>query len=306
MYASMTALFLGDPMVGGLFMGLVVLVLFLPSSRDPLTTIPPERLELWPLTRAERYGLRALSPLLNPIAWLVIAGLIWQGVPWGVWVFAASLFLCGFIGSSFRVPRVWIPRLPLGALTELVRKDLKQFLTALDFYCALVIAAPATYLRIGGKLPAAAHLPVAGLIVLTTSTMALTLFGLDGESGMTRYHLYPLSPLTILASKSVAYLLLTVVVTLPLAPVYGLAGGLGALAVGQFASVKQVVPQVRWRFRASSPFAYSLAQMLLAVFAVFTVEQLGLLGIGACFAAYAFSLWLCIQHWKRAAESTRP
>lgn len=57
----------GDTMASGFFMALVVLVLFLPSSRDPLTAIPPGRLELWPLTRAERYGLRAVSPLLNPM-----------------------------------------------------------------------------------------------------------------------------------------------------------------------------------------------------------------------------------------------
>jgi hypothetical protein len=112
----------------------------------------------------------------------VIAGLVWRGVPFGVWAIAASVFLCGFIGSSFRFPGVWVPHFPLGGMTELLRKDLKQFLTALDLYCTSVIAAPATYLRISGKLPATAHLPLTCLIVLSASTMALTLFGLDGDS----------------------------------------------------------------------------------------------------------------------------
>lgn len=147
----------------------------------------------------------------------------------GLWLFAASLSFCGFIASSFRFPGIWVPRFPLGMLTELVRKDLKQFLTALDLYCALLIAVPATYLPMCGKLPPAAQLPLTCLIVLTMSTMALTLCGLDGDGGMTRYRLYALSPSAILVSKSVAYLLLTALLTLLLNPVSGLAGGLGAL-----------------------------------------------------------------------------
>lgn len=278
---------------------LIAIILFLPSSRDPLTTVPSERLDLWPLTRAERYGLRLLSPLLNPIAWLLLAGMIWKRTMWGVWACVGSFFLCGFVGSSFRLPRLWVPRIPLGMLTELVRKDLRQLLTALDLYCAILIAAPAAYLRCRGELPPSAQLPLTALVVVMMSTMGLTLFGLDGASGITRYSLWSLARWQVLASKGMAYMLLTFVIMLPLSPMSGLAGGLAALTAGQFVSLKQVIPQVRWRFRASSPFAYSMAQMLFALFAVFMVAQLGVLfGLGLCFAAYAVSLWLCVRQWS--------
>jgi hypothetical protein len=292
-YAGVTLMFMSDPAALGLFMILIVIVLFLPSSSDPMTAVPRERLDLWPLTAWERHGLRMVSPLLNPLAWVMLAGMVWKRVTWGLWAFVASFFLAGFIGSSFRTPRVWAPRIPLGILTQMVRKDLRQFLTALDLYCALLIAVPALYLRLTGELAVDAHVPLTGLVIVIMSTMALTLFGLDGEGGMARYRLWPLSGWRVLAAKGIAYLLLMLLLTLPLSPFGGLAGGLIALAVGQLASVRQVVPQSRWRFRASSPFAFSLAQMLLALFGFAAVTQLGVLWLGLCVAVYAVSLWIC-------------
>jgi hypothetical protein len=292
-YAGVTLVFMLDPVAMGFFMVLIAMVLFVPSSSDPMTAVPRERLDLWPLTAWERHGLRMVSPLLNPLAWVMLAGMLWRRVTWGLWAFVASFFLAGFIGSSFRMPAVWVPRIPLGILTQMVRKDLRQFLTSLDLYCALLIAAPALYLRLTGKLPMDARVPLTGLLIIIMSTMALTLFGLDGEGGMARYHLWPISGWQVLAAKGIAYLLLVLIVTLPLSPFGGLAGGLIALAVGQGASVKQVIPQSRWRFRASSPFAYSLVQMLLAVFGFAAVTQMGVLWLGPCAAVYALSLWIC-------------
>jgi len=276
-----------------LFLILIAIVLFLPSSSDPLTAVPRERLDLWPLTAWERRGLRMVSPLLNPLAWVMLAGMVWKRVTWGLWAFVASFFTAGFIGSSFRVPNVWVPPIPLGILTQLVRKDLRQFLTALDLYCALLIAAPALYFRLTGNLAVDAKVPLTGLVIIIMSTMALTLFGVDGESGMTRYCLWPISGWRVLAAKGIAYLLLILLVTAPLSPLGGLAGGLIALAVGQFVSVTQVTPQSHWRFRTSRPFAYSLAQMLLALLAFAAVTQLGALWIGLCVVVYAVSLLIC-------------
>ena len=286
-------MFMGDPAALGFFMSLIVIVLFLPSSSDPMTTIPRERLELWPLTASERYGLRLLSPLLNPLTWVMLAAMIWKGITWGLRAFVGGLFLCGFIGSSFRMPSVWIPEIPAGILTQILRKDLRQFLTALDLYCALLITVPAFYLRLTGQLAFSARIPLTGLLIIIMSTMALTLFGLDGESGMTRYRLYPLSGWQVLVAKAIAYLLLMVLVTLPLSPAGGLAGGLMALTVGQFVSVKQVIEQSRWRFRASSPFGHSLAQMFLALLGFSAVTQVGVWCLGPCVAMYAVSLWFC-------------
>lgn len=295
-YAGITLVFLGDPAAMGFFMILSAIVLFLPSSSDPMTAVPRERLNLWPLKRWERYALRLMSPLLNPLAWVMLAGMIWKRITWGLWAFVASFFLAGFIGSSLHMPSVGVPRIPMGILTQMVRKDLRQFLTTLDLYCALLIAAPALYLRLTGQLPVDARVPLTGLVIVIMSTMALTLFGLDGESGITRYCLWPLSGWRVLAAKGMAYLLLVMLVTLPLSPGGGLAGGLISLAVGQWVSVKQAIPQSRWRFRASRPFAYSLAQMLLALFGFAVVTQLGVLWLGLCLAVYAVSLWICGRH----------
>lgn len=115
-YAGITLLFIGDPAAMGFFVALIVIVLFLPSSSDPMTAMPRDRLELWPLTARERYGLRLLTPLLNPLAWVVLVGVIWKGFNWGLRAFVAGFFLCGFIGSSFRIPtpNVWVPRIPNG------------------------------------------------------------------------------------------------------------------------------------------------------------------------------------------------
>jgi hypothetical protein len=292
-YAGVTLLFMLDPVALGFFMVLIAIVLFLPSSSDPMTAVPKERLDLWPLTARERYGLRLVSPLLNPLAWVMLAGMIWKRVTWGLWGVVAGVFVAGFIGSSFRTPRVWVPRIPVGSLTQLVRKDLRQFLTALDLYCALLIAAPSLYLRLTGKLPVDARVPLTGLLIVIMSTMALTLFGLDGEGGRERYRLLPLSGWRVLAAKGIAYLLLVLLVTMPLSPAGGIAGGLVALAVGQWTSVNKVIPQSRWRFRASSPLGSSLVQMLLALFGFAAVTQLGIPWLGLSVAVYAVSLWIC-------------
>ena len=99
-YAGVTLLFMSDPAVLGLFMVLIAIVIFLPSSSDPLAAVPADRLGLWPLNKWERLGLRMVSPLLNPLAWLVLAGLLWKRLAWSLSVFVAGLFLAGFAGSA--------------------------------------------------------------------------------------------------------------------------------------------------------------------------------------------------------------
>jgi hypothetical protein len=289
-YAGVTLLFMMDPVAMMFFLVIINLVLFLPSSGDPMGVVPRERLDLWPLSTYERRALRAISPLLNPIAWIVLALMAWKKVAWDLWAVVAGSFAAGFMGSWWvRSPRVWVPRLPGGALTQLVRKDLRQFLTALDLYCALLITIPAAYLRFTGELPADAHVPLTMLMVVTPSTMALSLFGLDGESGLTRYRLSPLAGWQIFASKSIAYLILTLVITAPLAPAAGLAGGCLALVGGHWHSAKHPTPQSRWRFRVSSGLGPSLVQMILAILGFGLVSQLGAIWLPLCIALCALS-----------------
>src|SRR4051812_29984709 len=66
-YAGVTLTFMTDPGAFGFFLILITIVLFLPSSSDPMASVPVERLELWPLTTWERRGMRVVSPLLNPL-----------------------------------------------------------------------------------------------------------------------------------------------------------------------------------------------------------------------------------------------
>lgn len=299
-YAGVTLAAMTDVHALVFFLVTIAIVLFLPSSGDPMTVAPRERLDLWPLTEWERRGLRIVSPLLNPLTWLMLAGLIWRRVTWGLWAFVFGFFLTGFLGSSLRTPSVWVPRF----LPPLLRKDLRQFLTALDLYCAVLIALPAAYLRfVTGELPSDSHAPLTMLLIIMMSTMALTLFGLDGEGGLARYRLLPLAGWRILLSKGLAYLFLVSVVTLPLSPTGGLAGGLIALAIGQWHAAQPVIPQSRWRFRASNPFGASLGQMLGALAGFAVVTQLGVQWLAGCGLVYGVSLILCGRRLEAKATS---
>ncbi len=268
---------------------LIAIVLFLPSSSDPMTAVPRDRIELWPLKKWELRTLRLVSPLLNPMTWLLLGALAWKRIAWGLWAALAVAFLGGFLSSHMRIPDPPVPHLPAGRFTYLLRKDLRQMVTSLDVYCALILAIPAAFLRLTGQLPAEAHAPLTGLIVLILSTIPLTLFGLDGD-GLTRYRLMPGPGVTPVASKGLAYVLITLIVTLPLSPAAGMAGALMALAPGQWISVRQPKRQSRWAFRSSAPFAYSLAQMLCAIGGFAAVAQLGPLLLIPCALLYAVSL----------------
>lgn len=306
LYAAVVFLAIVDRPAAGFFVVLLAIVLFLPSSGDPLTLAPAVRLNLWPLSRWQRYRLRLASLLTNPLSWLILSAMAWRRVGWGLWAVVAASFLCGFLGSRFRMPGIWVPPLPVGPLTHLIRKDLRQLLTALDFYCALLVVAPALYLRLKGQLPESAGVPLAALVVVILSTMALTLFGVDGESGIARYRLWAIPGWRIVAAKGAAYLLLILVLTTPFAPAAGLAGGLIALTVGQFVSVKRVIPQTRWRLRASHAFANGMAQMVLALFGFAAVAEWGVVWLAACVAAYAASLWMCGAHLAALRTRTAP
>lgn len=292
-YAGVALTFMLDPQAMVLFLVLIGVVVFLPSSADPMTAIPRDRLQLWPLTRAERWALRIISPLLNPLAWVILGGLAYRRITWGLWAVAASLFLSGFLASAARAPIPWIPPIQAGRLTHLLRKDLRQLLTSLDLYCAMLLAVPAGILRLQGKLPPDAHMPLTALITVVISTMPLTLFGLDGDGGKVRHRLWPNAAWLILLSKGIAFLLIVLLVNAPLSPIAGLAGGLMALAIGQPHSLRDTTPQTRWRFRASHPFAVSLGQMVASVLALGLVTQLGWPWLAAPILAYAVSLYRC-------------
>jgi hypothetical protein len=68
-------LFLGK---AGTFLFLIMgLVILFPLSTDPLRKIPASRLALWPLERREQWALRAMSPWVNPMTWVIAALALW-------------------------------------------------------------------------------------------------------------------------------------------------------------------------------------------------------------------------------------
>jgi hypothetical protein len=288
-------LLLGDPGAFVSVNAIVAVILFFPLSTDPLRKIPAIRLALWPLTKQERWRLRILSPWLNPITWLLAALALWKGVTIGLWAAIAGLFIVALIIPSLPLGRgngVWraVPHFP-SRVNQLVRKDIRQILSSLDFYCALGWSAIAGITRAMGRLPADARGPLSIVIVLALSTIALNSFGPDGDAGMTRYKLLPVRGWHILLAKDGAFLLIAVLLTVGLSPLAGMSAALTALAIGHYDSVKLRHHETRWRFRTSESFGRSIFQVTLL-----TVAGAGV-GTGVPYylfgsiGLYAASLW---------------
>ena len=292
---GVTFLFLKDPGMFAALVAVIALVLFIPLSADPLRVLPRERLGLWPLSAGERRTLRILSPWINPVTWLIVALALWKRVSIGVCAVAAGAFAIGFVLPSIPSGRqsVWrrMPGFP-GRLNHVVRKNLRETLSTLDFWCAAVAAAFALGFRAAGLLPAEALLPMTILVILALSTYGQTLFGLDGEAGMTRYRLLPVPGWQIVAAKDVPFLLVSVVMTLPLAPAAGFAAALAALASGHHSSVTHHSNQARWRFSSGVSFGVSLFQIFAMSIAAAMVYQYPLLLL-VCAAIYVWSTWWC-------------
>jgi hypothetical protein len=283
----------------GVFVYLIVgLVMFFPLSTDPLRQIPQVRLTLWPLSPRDRWLLRIASPWLNPVTWILAALAVWAAsgkLTVALWTAVAAAFAIGFIAPSLPLaPRkgVWrrIPNLP-GPLNHLVRKNLRELLSTLDFYCALILSATVLVSRLAGRrFPPEAFLAITILVVLALSSYAQSLFGLDGPAALTRYRLLPIRGWRVLAAKDAAFLLAAFVLTLPLAPLPGLAGAFAALAVGHAPSVNQRREQTRWRFSSGASFGNSLGQLVLLAGAAGLV-QANPLFLLPVLAGYLGSTW---------------
>ena len=301
-YAAVAFLFMLDPTVI-VFVGIIVgIVVFFPLSADPLRRIPQSRFQLWPLERGERRLMRALSPWLNPMTWIVLAFALWRKISAGLGALAAGLFVLTF-AADWRprgqgTARGLIPRLP-APLGELIRKDLRDLVRTLDFYCALVVGGAAAVYRLAGLLPPDAYLPVTLLTVLALSTCAQTLFGLDGRAGMTRYRLLPIRGWQMLLAKDIAFLSIAVLLTLTSDPLAGLAAGMAALALARKAAVRETRHQMRWRLQAGTEFGVALVQMMALIGAA-SVVHLSRWFLLAAAAVWVFSLWWGGRELERA------
>jgi len=194
------------------------------------------------------------------------------------------------------VPRgfgMWrrVPHFP-GPLNQLIRKNLREILSTLDFYCALLLSVALLAYRLAGRpLPIEAFLAMTLLIVLALSTYTQSLFGLDGEGGLSRYRLLPLAGWQLLAAKDGAFLAAAVVLTLPGAPLTGLAAALIVLATGHGPSVDRPTPQIRWRFTNGSSIMYGLFQAIMMGLAGAAVFFSGAWLVIPCAAIWAGTLW---------------
>jgi len=290
-------LFLGK---AGTFLFLIMgLVILFPLSTDPLRKIPPSRLALWPLEKREMWLLRALSPWVNPMTWVIAALALWAvrgSVTVGLWALAAGLFAAGFAISELPLPSgaaMWrrVPHFP-GPLDQLIRKNLREMLSTLDFYCALLLSVSSAIYRIlGPALPAESFLAMTGLVVVALSSYAQCLFGLDGAGGRSRYRLLPVRGWWILAAKDAAFLLVVAVLVAPLAPLAGLGAAFVALAMGRRPSVEDPRPQTRWRFSAGASPIYGVIEVMLMASAASSIFLTSELIVLPCMAAWAGSLW---------------
>src|SRR4051794_24840616 len=148
------------------------LMLF-PLSSDPLAKIPSDRLALWPLSTRERLALRLLSIGLSPVTWIALAIFVAKKQ-----ILTALFFLVAAIAvqsvtllasqATKRSPQ-WnllrrMPSLP-GPLGGLVRNNLRQMLTVLDTYVALVLSVSGLGYRLLSRKPDTSIFPILALLV---------------------------------------------------------------------------------------------------------------------------------------------
>jgi hypothetical protein len=287
----------------GAFFGIVMgLLLFFPLTTDPLAKIPADRLLLWPFSPRDRLVLRAVSVWLSPIPWVTLGVLLYTAKVSVALAFlgAAILFYAlGALFSRIRIAPAWRPPLMGG----LAGKNLREMLTVLDPYAALLLTISGTLYRFfGSHVDPDAFMMLALLVVLAMSTYALCLFGLDTDSSFTRYHLLPLRGWRILLSKDIGYLVVVTILVLPLAPLCGFAAALMALAVGHKSSVEQPIPQNRWRFTGGANISVGICQVFLMFSAGTMVGRTSKLVLLPCVAIYAASLWWYGRRLERMEE----
>jgi hypothetical protein len=196
---------------------------------------------------------------------------------------------------------VWVrvPRFP-GRWNQLIRKNLREIVSTLDFYCALLMSLGALVCRaMRLPLPPQFSLAITVLVVLALSSYTQCLFGLDGAGGLARYRLLPLRGWEVLAAKDVAFLVVAIPLTLPLAPLAGVAAALTALAMGHAPSVNRPRPQSRWRFSTGAGVVSGLLHAIFMATAASSVYLSSSLYLLPVMAVWAASTW----HFGRRLEA---
>jgi len=277
-------------------------LLLFPASGDPLEKIPASRLALWPLSGTQRLALRLVSPLLSPVLWIAVVILIRTARPAAALTFlgaAVAIQAVSALRSPGWTPFRHLPQFP-GKLGGLIRNNIREILSLLDPYLALMLCAAGTSYRFLYAHPDPAAPPViAILIALAMSTYTQSLFGLELGSGMTRYRLLPLRGWEILLAKDMAFLIVLGAMIIPFDIGTGLTFGLLSLALGHHSSIYQKIPQKRWRFAAGRLMPVGALQGLGGVVVAFQERDRGPIVLAGAAVAWIASIWFYGRRWDQ-------
>lgn len=243
---------------GAFLLLLVGLVVLAPMCGDPFRRLPVERAGTWPVTAGQLRAVRLLSVALSPAVWVAAGAMAWTGrAPWLLLVLGAALFTIPF-------PKALAFRAVPGLFGELVRKNVRELLSLLDPYIALLVAGATVAYRLSGRPLAPEALPVmAVVVVVILSTCAQALFALDAGPGMDRYRLMPLRGWKILGAKHAALGMVALPLVVGLDLVAGITALLAAMAFGNHFAVTEPQLQARWSLTAGALFP-GLAQCVLS------------------------------------------
>lgn len=283
---------------------LVGALLLLPLSSDPLDRIPRVRMALWPLSPGRRMALRLGGIALAPTLWLAVLGAVLfktRRPAMGLFVMlaaAAVQLAAPAVRRHGRGGARW-PALP-GALALLVRANLRQIFSTLDFYLALALALGGAVYRMRTPHPGQDALGILSLLIaLALSAYGQCLFGLDAAgSAITRYRLLPMPGRRILLAKDISFLAVLLLLAAPLSVLPCLAFGLTALAVGHYPSVRWRAPLDRWRF-SGTKFWMALVQGVGALIAGVGELRAGAGFLAAAALLYGASWYLAGLEWER-------
>lgn len=286
----------------GFLLLLVGAVLLIPMASDPLSRLPRERLELWPLTTRQRLLLRLGSLSLSPLT-SVVFGLVWWRADFLSAVLAVAM-LAGIAIAGQQVQGVWLPRVPsIGAL-PLFGRQLRDLVPVLDLWLAVLLAVLAQFVgkRIAGVDEAMPFVMALVIVVVLSSAMA-NQFGVGHPEALLRHRLLGQPGWRLIGEGNLAFLLIAAVLTAPLALAPAMSAAFVALAVGNYLSLAVPAAQRRWRLAESGSLPLGLQQAVAALAAGVMTERTTLWALPVCVLVWVGSVVTCGWRLERAERA---
>jgi hypothetical protein len=197
-------------------------------------------------------------------------------------------------------PQRHVPQFP-GQLGGLVRLNIREILSLLDFHAALAFSIAAILYRVLKNHPDSdAYAPMAMMVGLSLSTYTQCCFGLDSGPGLVRYRLLPLCGWQILLAKDAAFLGILCLLAAPTGSgiIAGLTFGLIAVAAGRYPSLALQLPLRKWRF-AGGDIRFTLLQFMTAPTLGFAASRDSLWFLALAGVFYLISLFAGGWWWDR-------